>query len=237
MFRKTRIISGAMKALRETMDVVPADDPAYFPPPPVMRVTLAEMYEALRKQSHVREFEGMSIQRGASLLLLGLAVAFDLEPRPTMAAWCRAASERLGGHPDVQDKIQRDAAGTPVRIEPVVGSDAAVPASDEDIDAFLKRWTTLSTKWTALGEVIANDCLENGLREGGIVRYSEIKEYIESRHKYNTSAVEYGFTDRMLEFVKSGEVINLKVEGGDTVFVHKKYADELLNSTQSHLNV
>jgi len=220
-----------MGALRETMDIVPLDDPTYFPPPPVMKATLAQMYEALRRESHVRNFDGISAQAAARLVLLGLAVAFDLEPRPTLAAWCRAACKKLE---DSRIAPPEDGSNTPshkARREPVLGSENDEPASHQEIDAIVERWTRLSDKWTALGEGIANDCLENGLREGGIVRYSEIKEYIESRHKYNTSAVQHGFTSRMLQFVKSGEVIHLNAEGGDIVFVHEKYADDVLKDT------
>lgn len=85
-----------------------------------------------------------------------------------------------------------------------------------------------SVKWTSIGGSIANDCLENGLREGGIVRYSEIAEYIASRHQHHSSAVQYGFTSRMQQFVESGEIVIAKVEGDEIVFVHEKHADELL---------
>jgi len=102
------------------------------------------------------------------------------------------------------------------------------PASDEAIDAIMGRMMSRSENWTTIGEAIANDCLENGLREGGVVRYSEIAEYIASRHKYNTSVVQLGFTNRMHQFVQSGEIITAKAENGDLIFVHEKYADDIL---------
>jgi hypothetical protein len=85
-----------------------------------------------------------------------------------------------------------------------------------------------SEKWYAMGHHIADDCLENGLREGGIVRLSEIEEYIYSRHKYNADAIQVGFKERMKQFADSGEVLVLRVKGGDLAFVHERHADAVL---------
>lgn len=95
MLRKRKTIRVAMEALRETMSVVPENDPSYFPPPEVMRLTLSKVYEELRSQPNVSKYSKMSIEAAARLVLRTLSVAFDLEPRPVMASWCRAAVSRL----------------------------------------------------------------------------------------------------------------------------------------------
>ena len=83
-------------------------------------------------------------------------------------------------------------------------------------------------KWEVIGARIAQDCLVNGLRAGEIVKLSDITAFIKQNHSYNGNVVENGFLNQMMSYIDSGEIININVEGGDMVFVHKDHANDLL---------
>lgn len=72
------------------------------------------------------------------------------------------------------------------------------------------------------GAEIANDCLENGLRIGEIVKLSDISRLIEENYEYDKVPTETRFLARMLEIEKTGEVVHFNMDNGDIVFVHRK---------------
>jgi len=83
-------------------------------------------------------------------------------------------------------------------------------------------------KWEIIGSQIAQDCLVNGLRAGEIVKLSDITAFIKQKHSFNGNVVENGFLNQMMSYIDSGEIMNIKVEDGDMVFVHKDHINDLL---------
>ena len=98
-------------------------------------------------------------------------------------------------------------------------------SKDELVQGVVQR----SQKWENVGKDIAQDCFDNGLKKGEIVRHSQIQELIQKHHPYQAQVVEHGFLDQMKNFIQCGEVINFSAEGGDIVFVHRNHAKDLLN--------
>jgi hypothetical protein len=87
--------------------------------------------------------------------------------------------------------------------------------------------TTL--EFEARGRKIADDCFENGLVKGEIVRLAEIEKTIAENLPYRPAAAVHGFLQRMIELENAGEVIHAKEQSGDTVFIHKRHAKEILS--------
>ena len=100
--------------------------------------------------------------------------------------------------------------------------------SDKDMDDIFHGMMERSSKWESKGGEIAEDCLNNGLLKGEIVRLSEITNAIRQHYSYNANVVEHGFLTKMKSYVDQGSVININAEGGDMVFVHKNHAEEIL---------
>ena len=80
------------------------------------------------------------------------------------------------------------------------------------------------------GHKIARDCYENGLLEGNPVYLSQIEGFIRENFTYMPNAVLNGFLTTMTTWIESGEIVLLNIEGGDEVFVHKDYVNDLLNN-------
>ena len=98
-------------------------------------------------------------------------------------------------------------------------------ASEEILQGVIER----GKKWEGLGVDLARDCKINGLDKGDIVRLSEMLVVIDKHYSYNSGAVESGFLDQMKLYVDSGEIIHFNTENKDLVFIHKKYASEVLS--------
>lgn len=101
-------------------------------------------------------------------------------------------------------------------------------ASEKDMDNILHGMMERSSKWESKGGKIAQDCFYNGLLKGEIVRLSEITNTIQQHYSYNANVIEHGFLKKMMSYVDQGTVINISADGEDIVFVHKKYASEIL---------
>jgi hypothetical protein len=102
--------------------------------------------------------------------------------------------------------------------------------SGDDIIAMLMEH---SQKFVLIGRQIADDCVEEGLRKGEIVKLSEMEKFIASNHLYNTQAVVNGFLTRIQDYIAAEEIINLSVEGGDAIFVHKNHVAAFLQKIRS----
>lgn len=101
-------------------------------------------------------------------------------------------------------------------------------------DDVIAKIMELSQKFVLIGRQIADDCVEDGLRKGEVVKLSDIEKFIASNHLYNTAAVINGFHARIQDYITAEEVINLAVEGGDDViFVHKNHVSEFLQKISS----
>jgi len=85
-----------------------------------------------------------------------------------------------------------------------------------------------SEKWQVIGIDIAKDCYQNGLLQGEIVRLSDISNVIKQNHSYNGNIVENGFLNQMMSYIEKELVVNINVEDGDIVFVHKDHVNNVL---------
>jgi hypothetical protein len=83
-----------------------------------------------------------------------------------------------------------------------------------------------------LGRDIADDCMVNGLRGGEIVKSEDITRHIHESYDYQPDAVDTGFLTRMAEYAQSGEVIQINVENGNFLFVHRDHLDQHFGSNQ-----
>lgn len=207
MFRKVRVVSSAMKALKETVDDVPVDD-TYFPTPSVMKATLSEMYESLCKESQAQDFAGMAIDCSARLLLVRAADAFELAPpRPTMAAWCRAASETLGPCPRTRFDAGYSAASPTGRQESVFAYDQHAPASEIEKERIVRVRVPQLPK--SIDEAVVGDWLkqvgETVAREENLVDLETDKVVLEVPSQVN------------------GTITKIQANTGDTVI-----ADQIL---------
>lgn len=95
-------------------------------------------------------------------------------------------------------------------------------------DDLLRGMIERSEKWRLMGVSIAQDCYENGLCKGEIVRLSEITNFIEQNHSCNGKAVEGGFLDGMKSYLDKELVVSFNVEGGDIVFVHNDHVNDVI---------
>ena len=102
-------------------------------------------------------------------------------------------------------------------------------SGDDIIEKMMER----SQKFVLIGRQIADDCVEEGLRKGEIAKLSEMEKFIASNHLYNTEAVINGFLTRMQDYLTAEEVINLSVEGGDAIFVHKNHVAAFLQKIRN----
>lgn len=97
-----------------------------------------------------------------------------------------------------------------------------------DAEEMLQGMMERSKKWQVMGAEIAQDCYQNGLLQGEIVRLSDISNFIKQNHSCNGNVVENGFLNQMTSYIDQGVVVNINVEGGDTVFVHKDHVNDVL---------
>ena len=97
-----------------------------------------------------------------------------------------------------------------------------------DTEDMLQGMMERSEKWQVMGAEIAQDCYQNGLMQGEIVRLSDITNFIKQNHSYNGNVVENGFLNQMMSYIDEGVVVNINVESGDTVFVHKDHVNDVL---------
>ncbi len=97
-----------------------------------------------------------------------------------------------------------------------------------DAEDIVQGMLDRSQNWQIIGAEIAQDCLTNGLSKGEIVKLSDISAFIKQNHSYNSNVVENGFLNQMMAYIDSGEIVNINAEGGDIVFVHKDYVNDLL---------
>lgn len=105
-------------------------------------------------------------------------------------------------------------------------------SEDKNVEFVLEHINRMGQKYGAIGGAIADDCLANGLRRGEIVKLSDIERFIAQNHPNIATPVGTGFMERMLQYTRSGEVLNINAEGGDMVFVHKDHVKQFL----SHIN-
>lgn len=102
-------------------------------------------------------------------------------------------------------------------------------------EEMMQKLEARSQPYVAMGTQIADDCVENGLRTGEIIKLSNIQQFIAKNQPHNSSAVENGFLNRMLEYVNSGEILNMPVQGGDMVFVHKNHVSAFMKEIITEL--
>ena len=100
--------------------------------------------------------------------------------------------------------------------------------AEDMIEKMVGRAMDRSQKWQIIGAGIAQDCYQNGLSQGEIVRLSEIINFIKRNHSYNGNVVENGFLTQINSYVDEGTIVNISVEGGDIVFVHKDHINDVL---------
>ena len=97
-----------------------------------------------------------------------------------------------------------------------------------DAEDMLQGMLERSEKWQVMGAEIAQDCYQDGLSQGEIVRLSDLANFTKKNHPYNGNAVENGFLNQMMSYIDKGAVVNINEEGGDTVFIHKGHVNEVL---------
>jgi hypothetical protein len=83
-------------------------------------------------------------------------------------------------------------------------------------------------KWDAIGMDLADDCYQNGLAKGEIVRLSDITFLISENYAYNTNIVQGGFLRKMELYHNQATEVKVKDERGDIVFIHKNFVEEIL---------
>lgn len=98
-----------------------------------------------------------------------------------------------------------------------------------DKDIAIQKMTNNVLKREKKGADIAKDCLVNGLRHGEFVKLSDIDSLIKKNFSYDPYSTSTGFLQQMMKYIESGEIINIKMDDGDTVFVHKDHTDSLKN--------
>jgi hypothetical protein len=80
------------------------------------------------------------------------------------------------------------------------------------------------------GAEIANDCLENGLRKGEIVKFSDISRFIAAHYEFDKVPIETIFLTRMKEIEETEEVVHFNMENnGDFIFVHRRDITSFVN--------
>ncbi|WBA17018.1 hypothetical protein [Salinivibrio kushneri] len=99
---------------------------------------------------------------------------------------------------------------------------------DNDAEDILQGMMDRSEKWQVMGAEIAQDCYQNGLLQGEIVRLSDIVNFIKKNHSYNGNIVENGFLNQMKSYLDQGVVASINAEGGDIVFVHQDHIKDVL---------
>lgn len=81
----------------------------------------------------------------------------------------------------------------------------------------------------AEGAEFAEECMEEVLRKGNVLRLSRVDAMFQEKYSYDPTSRSTGFMKRMIEFIDSGDVVNLSLDDGDTVFVHKDDLDDVLS--------
>ncbi|MCC2524991.1 hypothetical protein [Vibrio coralliilyticus] len=99
-------------------------------------------------------------------------------------------------------------------------------SSSDDGSLIQLKGTALSlgTNQIQQGKDIADDCFKNGLTSGKVVKLNEIEQSILDNYEYMPNAVINGFLQRMQEYIDSGVVLNLSIQGEGPVFVHRDHA-------------
>lgn len=99
-----------------------------------------------------------------------------------------------------------------------------------DAADMLQEMMELDEKWQIKGAEIAQDCYQNGLLQGEIVRLSDITNFIKQNHSYNGNVVENGFLNQMMSYNDQGVVVFMEIEGGDMAFIHKDHVSDVIES-------
>lgn len=87
-----------------------------------------------------------------------------------------------------------------------------------------------TSNWHKIGADLADDSVVNGLRNGSVVKFSDITSLMQQEYGNTNGAkmVENGFLTKMKQYMDSWEVLNASVQGEQYVFVHKNHAKMLL---------
>lgn len=97
-------------------------------------------------------------------------------------------------------------------------------AGDDIVEKMMER----AQKFVLIGRKIADDCVEQGLRNGEFTMLSDMEKFIRSNHLYNTEAVINGFLTRLRDYIAAEEVINISVQGGDILLAHRDHVSTIL---------
>ncbi len=103
-------------------------------------------------------------------------------------------------------------------------------------EEILRMQDQLFKKSDEFGIQLAENCLGRALRNGDELYLSDIEKGLARNNEYSTVHALEGFQSRMREFIEEGEIFSYAVEGGDTIFVHKDYADDFLKEINEDLN-
>jgi len=83
------------------------------------------------------------------------------------------------------------------------------------------------------GAIVADEFFESGLKRKKYATLSGMESFIRHNHLQDANAVNSGFLDRMKEYIDAGEVLNISVDDGDILFVHRREADDLTHKIQN----
>jgi hypothetical protein len=101
---------------------------------------------------------------------------------------------------------------------------------DRAKEALISGMFERSENWQAKGSEIAVDCYENGLKDGALIRFTQILDLIETNYPNNIGPIENGFLTQMNKYIDSGEVVNVSIEGDELNFIHKEHLKNLMES-------
>lgn len=76
------------------------------------------------------------------------------------------------------------------------------------------------------GRELADECVEEGLKQGEFTRLSSVERNFKKEYPLDYKYVLDGFKARMLELSSSGEVIAVNIEENDVAFVHKDFEEK-----------
>lgn len=99
-------------------------------------------------------------------------------------------------------------------------------AKEELVSGMFER----SENWQAKGVEIAIDCYENGLKDGALIRFTQILDLIKNNYPNNVGPIENGFLMQMNKYLDSGEIVNVSIEGESLNFIHKDHLKSLMES-------
>jgi len=99
---------------------------------------------------------------------------------------------------------------------------------DDSLEEVMSIIKKTDSKWFTIGEDIAEDCFNNGLIKGKPVYLNQTIKQIHDHYNFNANVIENGFLSKMEQYIDSGVVINLSVQGVESMFIHKDYAQEVI---------